>query len=193
MYSGLGAYYLKNGQVATVLTVGDVMGFNVPGYSKVWLEQTQNGQTQFSGPFNLPMSPYTLQARDIGTFAASVYELTPGGTKGKIIGTDSIQVQPLQQVIQQTFAPPTIQQIQAPGYTNPSQTPGGQTILSTGVQTPAAPVPSTSIYYQPGPAVVGEAPGTTDTAPTEDGGISTGMLIIAGLGLLFLFSGRGRR
>ena len=196
MYRGLGAYYLKNGQPTSVLYVGDTMGFNVPGYSKIWLDQQQNGAAQYSGPFSLPMAPYTLQTRDEGSFSTSVYELTPGNTKGKLIGTDSIQVLPAVQpsgVAQQTYAPPIVQQIAAPGYTNPTATPGGAAILTTGVSTPSAPAPMYSIYNQPaGPAMISpeaETPGTGDIAP----GDNTSLLLFAGLGLLFLFMGGRRR
>ncbi len=144
--AGLGAYYFKNGQAASVLYVGDVMTFNVPGYSKVWLDQKQNGTPQYSGPIDLPMPAYQLLPRDVGTFTASVYQLNAGGQKGQLIGTDSIQVQayivpgmPTQTVQQTIYAPPTIQQTAAPTYQN--QPTGGGTV-STGIPTPSAPPPN---------------------------------------------------
>jgi len=194
MYRGLGAYYLKNGQPTSVLYVGDTMGFNVPGYTEVWLDQFQNGALQYSGPFTLPMSPYTLQARDVGSFSASVYQIK-NGKKYDLIGNDQIQVlpastQPSTQLVQP--GPPIVQQIAAPGYTNPTATPGGAAILTTGVSTPSAPAPMYSIYNQPaGPAMIApeaETPGTGDLAP----GDNSTLLMFAGLGLLLLFMGRRR-
>ena len=181
--SGLAAYYMKNGQPVASFTVGDVMTFNVPGYSQVWLDQTQNGASQFSGPFPLPMAPYTLQARDAGTFQASVYELTPQGTRGRPIGTDSVQV-----VAALTLAPNlpplVIQQTPAPGYA-PGSTPGsGAGLLPSGVRTPSQPpiivsVPGGGSYIAP-------PIGVTGSPVAEEGMSPLTIALIAGIGLLLL-------
>jgi len=185
---GLGAYYTKNGLATSSYVVGDTMGFNVPGYSQVWLEQTQNGSPQYSGPFTIPMSPYVLQARDAGVFNASVYEYK-NGAKGKLIGTDSVTVAAAP--AQQTFAPPQVQQIQAPGYTNPSVTSSGAAIMPSGVATPSAPTP---IYIStPGAPIDFGAPIDTGVPAPEvqaAGFPPVGMLLLAGLGLYFVFGGK---
>lgn len=198
----LGAYYLKNGQPTSSYQVGDVMGFNVPGYSQVWLDQTQSGNPQYSGPFNVPMPSYVLQARDVGTFRASVYELLPNGQKGKLIGTDSVVVQgaPAAQTttVQQTiYAPPTVQAQQAPGYSNPGVTSSGAAVLSSGVATPTAPAPQSFVVTSPGgPIDLGPAP-TPEAAQTYgDGGVLGGLgflwpAVAVGLGL-YLLGGRKR-
>ena len=202
---GLGAYYLKNGQPTSTYYVGDTMGFNVPGYSQVWLTQVQNGSPQYNGPFNVPMPAYVLQSRDIGTFQATVYELTPQGKQGKLIGTDSVQVlaAPAQQVAQPTpqtlYAPPTIQATQAPGYTQgaaPSS--GSSSLMPSGMSTPSAPAPS--------PTVVMSAPSgpidlSTPYTPVDTGGLQETpaqqagfeglpMLLLAGAALYFVFGGK---
>ncbi len=195
---GLGIYYLKNGQPASVLYVGDVMTFNVPGYSNVWLEQKQNGTPQYSGPIGLPMPAYTLLARDIGTFTASVYQLTQGGTRGQLIGTDSIQVQTPQAAVQpQTiYAPPTIHATLAPEY-QPGATGGGVMTITTGVSTPSAPSPQgPSIIVGPpqGPIDLGPMPGAEEAfTPTQEAGLSgVSLLLVAGVAIMFLFGGRRR-
>lgn len=197
---GIGAYYLKNGVPASSLNVGDTMGFNVPGYSQVWLDQTQNGTPQYSGPFNVPMAPYVLQSRDVGTFNASVYELNAGGQKGKLLGTDSIQVSapgaaPTVQA-QTIYAPPTIQANLAPEYSNVGPATGGPAMLMpSGAATPSAP---------PLPVVVGpSAPVDFGTIPTEAtpapeteaagfGGFDLSTVLLIGLGLYFVFGGKRR-
>lgn len=194
---GLGAtYYLKNGVPATSYNVGDVMGFAVPGYTQVWLDQTQNGNPQYSGPFTVPMSPYVLQARDVGTFNASVYELK-NGAKGKLIGTDSVTVLS-PSIVQQTFAPPTVQQIQAPGYVNTVASAGGSgagTLLPSGVATPSAPAPPAVFVSAPsGPLDLSQpAPGPETSAETQAAGFpNIGTLLLIGAGLFFVFGGKRR-
>jgi len=182
--SGLAAYYMKNGQPVASFTVGDVMTFNVPGYSQVWLDQTQNGASQFSGPFPLPMAPYTLQARDVGTFRASVFELTPQGTKGRPIGTDSAQVVAAIAAPVPISLPPVIQQVPAPGYT-PGVIPGsGSGLLPSGIRTPSQPpiivsVPGGGSYIAP---PIGE----TGSPVAEEGMSPLTIALIAGIGLLLL-------
>jgi len=215
--SGLGAYYLKDGQPVSVLHVGDTMGFNVPGYSQIWLDNKQNGVTQYSGPFTLPMPLYTLLPRDAGVFQATVYELTPQGTKGKAIGADSIQVLTAttkvncQQgsgdniSVQQfdnvcpagwqpwiQFSSPTISQIPAPGYTPSAPPSSGGRLLPTGLPTPSAPSPTILFSTPSAPIDYGPIP-TTDTGPQEAGvlGLSPlALLVIAGLGVGFLMKRR---
>lgn len=196
---GLGAYYFKNGQPATVLYVGDTMSFNVPGYSQVWLDQYQNGALQYSGPMSLPMPPYTLQARDAGSFTASVYKLSPAGKKSDSIGSDQIQVltqpaaQPTAQVL---YAPPTINATQAPTYANPTGggSGGGTQLLPTGVATPSAPAPATVLFAPTGPAPNwSDVPQETQQTPaTQEAGFSPlGMALILGVAA-FAFATRGK-
>jgi hypothetical protein len=197
---GVGAYYLRNGQPTSVLYVGDSMSFNVPGYSQIWLDQTQNGATQFSGPFSLPMAPYTLLPRDEGMFQANVYELKSNQTRGALIGSDSIRVQPAIALIPAmtpaVSPPPVIQQIPAPGYVpSPLTTSGGGRLISTGVQTPSAPAPAPVVVtvpsgggYYPEPAI------GPDGQPVAAEGMDTStMLLIGGLVLGGLFLMKGGR
>lgn len=201
---GLGAYYLKNGQPTSSYFVGDTMGFNVPGYSQVWLTQTQNGNPQYNGAFNVPMPAYVLQARDVGTFAATVYELTPQGKQGKLIGTDTVQVlpAPVQAVAQPTpqtiYAPPTIQTTLAPGYTQGAAPSSGSGLLPSGVATPSAPAPSPVIVSSPSGPIDFSTPYTpVDTGgvqeqPQQAGFEGLPMLLLAGAALYFVFGGKKR-
>jgi hypothetical protein len=192
---GLGLYYLKNGQTVSQFTVGDSMMFNVPGYSEVWLDQTQNGATQFSGVMPLPMGPYTLLPRDVGSFAATVYEVKNGG-KGKLIGSDSATVVAAAAPV---VAPPRIIQaptpiepppggggtVTRPGGTGPT---GGPYLLPTGVSTPTIiTLPGGGSYVEPagGPPV--EAAGMFASLPEW-----LPMALFAGAAVWFL-SGSGRR
>jgi hypothetical protein len=201
MYTGLGAYYLKNGQPASVLYVGDTMGFNVPGYSQIWLDQKQNGTTQYSGPFNLPMPAYTLLPRDAGYFQATIYALNPDGTKGNAIGADSIQVLPatspttcppgyiMTSVVNGAEhsqcmpfnPPPMISQIPAPGYQPSSPPSSGGRILPTGIPTPSLPSP-TILFSPSAPIDYGSIPPGT-TAETGMGISPLALLLIVGLGI----------
>jgi hypothetical protein len=197
-FAGLGGiYYLKNGQPASSYVVGDTMGFNVPGYSQVWLEQTQNGNPQYTGVFNLPMAPYVLQSRDVGAFNASVYEYK-NGVKGRLIGTDSVQVlatiQPATANI--NYAPPVVNAVLAPGYVNPTVTPSGVPLLPSGVMTPSAPAPApgTVLFNPTQPVDLGPMP--SEAPETHQAGFGLGLdatsLLLVGLGLFFVF-GRSRR
>lgn len=197
---GLGAvYYLKNGSPASSYNVGDVMGFNVPGYTQVWLDQTQNGSPQYSGPFTVPMSPYVLQSRDVGTFNASVYELK-NGAKGKLIGTDSVTVLS-PSLVQQTFAPPTVQQVLAPEYSSGSGfapgASGSGTLMPSGVATPSAPPPPPVFISTPSGPIDLSQPMTTEgeEAPeTQAAGFTNlGTALLIGAGMFILFSGGKRR
>jgi len=198
--AGLGAYYLKNGQPVTTLYVGDVMTFNVPGYNQVWLDQYQNGNLQFSGPMNLPMPPYTLLSRDVGTFTASVFQLSPSGKRSDSIGTDTVKVVATALPSQApTYAPPVIQSSLAPAYSNPTAG-GGEMRLPSGIATPSQPAPGA-----PGPTMVVQPPsGPLDLsmpidngeplAPVQESGFSPlTMVLIAGAAMYFLFSGSKRR
>lgn len=84
-----------NGRVATQFVCGQTITYAVPGYSKIWLVQTQNGQPQFNGPMAVPMPPYTLDCtRDVGTFVQTAYELTTDGKRGGLIGGATANVLP---------------------------------------------------------------------------------------------------
>lgn len=197
--SGMGGiYYQKNGQPASSYVVGDVMGFVVPGYSQVWLEQTQNGSPQFAGPFTVPMQPYQLQSRDVGVFNASVYEYK-NGAKGKLIGTDSVQVLATIQQAPITYAPPVINMTPAPGYVNPTVSSSGAALLPSGMSTPTAPAsaPGTVLFNPTVPVDLGPAPSTpvdTGGGLQEAGfGLDATSLLLVGLGLFFVFGGRSRR
>jgi hypothetical protein len=191
---GLGAYYLKNGQPTSTYYVGETMGFNVPGYSQVWLTQVQNGSPQYNGPFNVPMPPYVLQSRDIGTFAATVYELTPQGKQGKLIGTDTVQVLATPQTI---YAPPTIQTTLAPAYTQGAAPSSGSSSLPSGMSTPSAPAPSpTVVMSAPSGPIDFSTPytpidtGVIQEQPQQAGFHVLAMFLIAGAGLYFVFGGK---
>lgn len=89
-----------------------------------------------------------------------------------------------------SYAPPTIQQIPAPGYVNPSYTPGGTPILSTGVATasaPQMPPPGQVIVSQPsGPIDFGSEPGLQEPTPTTAGPSPFLLLLLAGVGVSLL-------
>lgn len=199
--SGLGIYYLKNGQPVDTLYVGDQMTFNVPGYSKIWLDQYQNGQLQYSGPFDLPMPPYTLLPRDVGSFTASIFELKPNGTKGDNIGTDRVTVlaAPASQVQTQTiYAPPTVVGQGAPAYSNVAAggSGAGTALVSTGVPTPSAPPPNIIMQPPSGPIDLSTpfTPGGLQEAPApqEAGFSGLGIALILGVAV-FAFSRGGKK
>jgi len=88
---GAGAVSFLNaaGQAITEATCGDTIGFDVAGFSEVWLVQTKNGEPQWNGPFNVPMQPYQLNcATDTGEYIAAVYERAQSGSDpGPLIGS----------------------------------------------------------------------------------------------------------
>jgi hypothetical protein len=104
---GAGVYYLLtrnagpiyrdiNGRIITDIVCGNSITFDVPGYNKVWLSQLRNGQLVFDGPFDVPMPPYIVNCQnETGVYDIAVYKLvTPGDTKGELIGTTTFTVLP---------------------------------------------------------------------------------------------------
>ena len=192
---GLGAYYFKNGQPVTSLTVGDTMTFNVPGESAVWLDQYQNGVLQFSGPMNLPMPPYTLLPRDQGTFTASVYKLSGSGKKGDNIGTDQIQVLAAPISAGGSSAPtatgyPTFTDGGAPVFSpGAAVNSGSGRILATGISTPSAP-PANYQEFAPG-GVLPDLRVDEEAILAEEGGGFLNPTTFAILGVAALLLMRG--
>lgn len=96
---GLGApqYMDTAGRPLSAVTCGTPFTFDVPGYSQVWLDQTHNGNPGYSGTFPVPMAPYTPNCSgELGTWLNTVYTVTPQGTRGTFIGSDSLQIVPQQ-------------------------------------------------------------------------------------------------
>lgn len=84
------------GQAITQTTCGETIGFDVPGFSEVWLVQTKDGEPQFNGPFHVPMQPYQLNcATDAGQYIAAVYQRAQSGgpDPGPLIGSARLVVQ----------------------------------------------------------------------------------------------------
>lgn len=97
---GLGAgpqYMDTSGRPISAIPCGTPYTFDVPGYHEVWLDQTHNGQPGYSGTFPVPMAPYTANcAGELGTWLNTVYTVTPQGTRGTFLGSDSLQIVPQQ-------------------------------------------------------------------------------------------------
>ncbi len=138
-----GVQYLKNGVPVSAVLCGDVISFDVPGYSKVWLTQYQSGKIQFDGPFNLPMPDYRLVCdRDIGNFSATVYALNADGSHGDYLGNAFLTVgaNPNAGVVSTTPTQPnttsltTAQSSAVAAALAPSQTPG-TSVASGGLPT----------------------------------------------------------
>jgi MYXO-CTERM domain-containing protein len=85
---GAPVYLDGSGQPISTIPCGTPATFNVPGYSRVWLEQKRNGFPTFDGPYNVPSPAYSAACdRDVGTYQNNVYELDSSGGKGALIGS----------------------------------------------------------------------------------------------------------
>lgn len=172
--SGLGQgqpYYTKGGQPTQSAAVGDVIGYEVPGVSEIWLEQTQNGGLQYSGPFTVPMAPYTLLARDAGSFQSAAYTLMPNKTRGQLIGTAVMNVAPIA--------------IAAPLPKLPAPVP-------VVLEAPPMQLPTMLAPPAGGPVDFGPDPGAT-APPAESENYTPYILAGAGILAAVAFMSRGRR
>jgi len=83
-----------NGQPISQAVCGDTIGFDVPGFSEIWLIQTKDGEPQFNGPFNVPMQAYQLNcSTDAGHYIAAAYQRASSGPDpGPLIGSAELIV-----------------------------------------------------------------------------------------------------
>lgn len=126
-YSMLRGYY-KNGQPITSANWGDTITFDVPGHSPstVFLDQRVNGQRGYFGPFQVPMSPFTLgPSQPQGTWFNYVYSSDPTQPGAALFEQSTLQIGPA------PSAPAP-----KPVSTSPvtSLAPGGDTTQGTSIQ-----------------------------------------------------------
>ena len=166
--------FLINGQAGTTANVGDTIQLIIPGYSQVWLVQTQNGQPQYNDVYIVPSTPYVLKLQDAGYFQGSAYTVTADRRPGQLISSWTFTVHAA------GYQPQTILPSMTPAA--PGQPPIG---AST---TPLAPAIQSSII----PPDVG--PGAAPPMSTEEAGAPAGflglepntLLLIGGGVLLYL-------
>lgn len=73
-----------SGAVISSIECGQPYTFDVPGYTRVWLTMTRDGNQTFNGEFPVPMPSYVSScATDVGTYNAIVYDLTSGIVLGQ--------------------------------------------------------------------------------------------------------------
>jgi hypothetical protein len=135
----LSQYYDSNGSPINTAMIGDTITFNVPGQppGTIWLEQTVNGQPGYTGPFQIPMKPYTLTHNDqTGGWQNRAYSYL-NGQKGPLLEISALIVNP---------NPNTSQ----PGSAPPSVVVQGPVITGTGVNEAPGPTPvNVSVLNQP--------------------------------------------
>lgn len=88
-------HYTVDGYPATqVLCVADnPIGFDVPGYGRVWLTVAQNGIMTYDGPMDLPIANYLLRCpEDIGFFQADAYTITEMDERGEYLGQATLEI-----------------------------------------------------------------------------------------------------
>jgi hypothetical protein len=117
--------YSRGGAGTATAQYGDTITYNVPGQppGQIWLEQYVNGNLGYNGPFNIPMNPYTLSAKDqVGSWVSNAYTLV-NGQKGTLLERSTLYVtgpattQPITQ--SGSFqAPVTPLNVSCPGYTS---------------------------------------------------------------------------
>jgi len=80
------------GQAITSAVCGDVIGFEVDGFSEVWLVQMKDGAPQFDGAYTTPMAGYVLRCNDdVGVYQAVAYQRVSSG-RGPLIGSATLTV-----------------------------------------------------------------------------------------------------
>jgi len=143
--------FVINGLAVNTANVGDTIQFLIPGYDQIWLEQAQNGVTQWSGPLTLPFS-YTFIEKDAGYYQGAAYELTSNGDRGKPITSWTFTVKSatkpliLPETLGPLITPP------APGTNTFAPTPTGPTIIEQpsgpiGLEQPAEGAPVESSLF----------------------------------------------
>lgn len=77
-----------NGTPISSIESGQPYGFNVPGYSQVWLVLNKDGQQVYNANFPLPMALHQAQDSEIGTWQAIAYD----SNTGQLIGSTTFQI-----------------------------------------------------------------------------------------------------
>jgi hypothetical protein len=85
--------YTVSGQPVSEAACGEVIEFDVPGYSTAWVIVEQNGRVTFNDIMSLPMPPYRLKCPDdVGMFTVSANTITAQGGRGNVIGATRLNV-----------------------------------------------------------------------------------------------------
>jgi|SRR5215470_4298011 len=114
--------YTVNGQPVSDAVCGDVIEFDVPGYSTAWVIVAKDGNIQFNDIMSLPMPPYKLKCPDdVGLFTVSANLITPQGGRGNVIGATRLNVTAQPTVVYTPpyvpVPPPTPPPVGQPPYT----------------------------------------------------------------------------
>jgi hypothetical protein len=91
-FAGMGAvapvFLDASGNPITSIESGQPYGFNVPGYSSVWLQLNKDGVQVYNAVLGVPMALHTAQDSEIGTWQAIAYD----ANTGQLIGSTSFQI-----------------------------------------------------------------------------------------------------
>lgn len=77
-----------SGNPITSVQSGQPYGFNVPGYSSVWLILIKDGQQVYNALFSVPMALHTAQDSEIGFWQAQAYD----PNSGQSLGATTLQI-----------------------------------------------------------------------------------------------------
>lgn len=90
--AGMGAvapvFLDASGNPISSIESGQPYGFNVPGYTSVWLILNKDGTQVYNAALALPMALHTAQDSEIGTWQAIAYD----ANTGQLIGSASFQI-----------------------------------------------------------------------------------------------------
>ena len=100
--------FYVSGKAVNQMTCGSTYTFQVDGYtgSQVWLEQTKNGNQNYSGLLIVPYTYTTVCNSQEGTYADNVYTVSSSGGKGTLLGSVTVKVNPAQATITITTTSP---------------------------------------------------------------------------------------
>jgi hypothetical protein len=91
-FAGMGAagpvFLDASGNPISSIESGQPYGFNVPGFSSVWLVLNKDGAQVYNAVFSVPMALHTAQDSEIGTWQAIAYD----ANTGQLIGSTTFQI-----------------------------------------------------------------------------------------------------
>lgn len=90
-------FFDMHGNPISRIPCGTPYTFQIPGYPQpqIWLDQTFNGKPGYSGALAVPMAPFTSDcSSEVGTYLNTVYTLNPDGSRGQLIGSVDVTIEP---------------------------------------------------------------------------------------------------